>query len=289
MITDIYFNKDFCEIDNSKDILSTDDFRITQLRITEGHFYAHKEVLAKLECKGVRKRTIFLKMPFDGQIISNNLRKGYRIKKNDLLFTATKIIDSSKHKSEIINQSLEKLNNNAISIVKDDFTKEISVVFTMVAGEETKYFKLYSENSISEYSYFGITFGNNNGFAYIKFISTSSDFQLSTNDSIILLFDDDSTLTYVFTNIFSVQKYHYFNIQPLTIDSLKKFATIDLKKIKVMNSRRNIYDVYHLQNSFIKSQYNNEISGQFLLRLIVKRYIEIHKTNNFELPTLPSS
>ena len=113
----------------------------------------------------------------------------------------------------------------------------------------------------------------------------SSDFQLRKDDTVILLFNDNSKLTYKFSKNRTGQKYMYSNSELLTKESIIIFATKKLKKIKITNANRNLFDVYHLQRSFFNSQYHNEISGQYLVWLMTKKFIEIHKDNNIQLPS----
>ena len=65
---------------------------------------------------------------------------------------------------------------------------------------------------------------------------------------------------------------------------LKKFASTNLKKIKLTSEKRGIYDVYHLQRVLPNSQYKSEIEAQYLLKFMIALFIKQHIDNNLELP-----
>ena len=161
-------------------------------------------------------------IPFDGKIFSISVTKGQIVKSGALLFKVQKSENISDFSSLAFEYNKKKLHDTAITFIIDDFTKEKSIAFSRIAGQDTNYFDIYSD---SEFPYsLGLTFENNNGFAYMKFLSISPSFTLTKGDSIILLFEDDTTINYKFQLKGNVQKIYggsiYSNIRPITIDDV---------------------------------------------------------------------
>lgn len=284
MTQDIFFNNNFCDIDKAKDIHFSEVFRVTNTRAVEGNYYMKDEALAFLEYKGSRRRNIIVTMPFNGIIATNNLRAGSKLIKNDLLFKCEKKEDTTFFEKKLIDQNDKKLNDIAITIAKDDFSLNTTIQFSRISGENTKFLKLYSENSISELSFFGISFFSFNNIPAIEFISTLYELKLAKEDSVIFLFDDTTKFECRFEKSRGT-KFNMANIYPLTKEILTLFLTKRLNKIKVISSKNKVFDIFHFQNKFFNTQYNNPVCGQYLLQLMAKNYIKIHIDNNIKLPS----
>jgi hypothetical protein len=278
----IFFTKEF-----SDHILIEDtDFEVIEVNIESNCFVFADDTLIRL--KSLATCINKIKLPYNGQIINNHIKVGQSIKIGTLLFEVKKANNISNFSELAFEYNAKKLRDTLVTMCIDDFTKEKSIFFSKVAGQETKYFDTYSSDSIHS---LGITFENNNGFTYMKFQTTSPTFNLSKGDSMILLFDDESTMNIKFLskpNIDKISGYkisYYTNIKPLTIQEIDIFAKNNLKKIKITSEKRGLYDVYHLQKILPDSQYKSEIEAQYLLKFMVAMFVKQHIDNNIKLPS----
>jgi|GEM_PF-3290347 hypothetical protein len=288
MVQKIYFIDEFCEKFPGKNIHELDEYEVSELKLLPGNYFHSNEIIIRLKSCIMGAGIVSLKIPFNGKVISIPVSNGQIIRKNSLVIEV-EIFEGSDFFSHLLEQNKPILNDTEISILIDDFTKEKSISFTKIAGQPTQYFKTYSENSNSELLFFGLTFENNNGFVYIKFLSQSGNLSLSKKDTIILLFADKSTITYNLQTSAIGKKYYYTNFHPLTYDDLLKLGTTDLLKLKVTSSKNNSYDVFHLQRNFHNSQYKSEIEGQYLLRFMIANFVQVHLDNNLALPSSNNS
>jgi len=120
---------------------------------------------------------------------------------------------------------------------------------------------------------------------FIKFISLCPSFTLAKGDSIILLFENDTTLSLTFQMKPVGEKSIHINIYPLTIEELNKFAVSNLKKIKVTSRLKGIFDVYHFNKEVREPQYRSEVEAQYILRFMVACFVKAQIENNLMLPS----
>lgn len=184
-----------------------------------------------------------------------------------------------------------KLKNTEASLLIDDFTKERIIFLTKVAGmEKEKYVYTYQLNdfehliSLNRMELY-LSFSYNTKSFFLHLLSTNKDFNLAKGDSIIFLFDDDTTITSTcLTSITSSNSGSYRNVASLSYEEIKTFATKKIRKWKLTNNRKALYEVGGFIHNRRNPQYKSESEGQFLLRTaattIIKAVI-IHEGNYF--------
>jgi len=112
-----------------------------------------------------------------------------------------------------------------------------------------------------------------------------NEFSLASKDSIVLLFKDKTKLEFIFQKGGFGTKEQKMNIVTLTSTHLEIFLNKSLSKAKVISYRKNLYDIYILnhnddlmqnKNYDNKLQYNSIESGQYLLRRMTHKFIELN-------------
>lgn len=275
----IYFTKDICDYI----FLENADFEVVEINVADEGIAFASETVIKL--KSHERWINKIQLPFDFRVLNSYIKVGQIIQLGTLLFEVQKADDISNFHELAFQFNVKKLQETSVSIFVDDFTKEKSIFFTQIAGQETKYFETYSDNSVYP---LGLTFENNNGFVYMKFKSASPTFNLSKGDGMIILFDDDSTMSFSFIIKSNMNKSSglmtiYTNVKHLTLKEIEQFARHNLKKIKLTSKKNGLYDVYHLEKRVSWSPYKSQIEAQYLLKYMVALFVKQHIDNNMEI------
>lgn len=277
------------------------EYEINEILLSNGSYFFYQEVLMTLK-SDIYSLLYEVKISARGRIREIYIANGDKIKMGQLLFDVEYEDEITNFESLSFEYNKQKLNDSEVTLLIDDFTKEKSIFFNKLAGQkDERFFKTCSENDYGLWS-FQITFENNNGFVYIRFLSTSKNFPISRNDSIILLFDEDVTINYSFTNSSNKLNGVYMNFKPLTTYDIKIFTSLNFKKLKLINNKIGLQSVYHISinrfinssendslryfessNFWFKSQYRSEAEAQYLLKKMVACFIKAHIDNDLFL------
>ncbi|WDF45247.1 hypothetical protein PQ459_10085 [Chryseobacterium sp. KACC 21268] len=192
------------------------------------------------------------------------------------------------------NLPAELINNTQISLLYDEFEETKTIEFTRVGygidesftkNDFSTIFKLYVESN-STLEYFGLSFVNHNGYAYMDIFLRGSDIKLVSGDYFIILFEDDIKKKFQFQNpAKSTNSYISNNSIELTQEDLVLFLSRNILKVKVVSLRKNIYNIYklnELDNTKLKYfffQYWSKESGQILLRYMTYLFIDFNLKN----------
>ncbi len=263
--------------------LSNDGYEIIEISNNNFDFVFEKETILKLRALPY-KTEIYFKIPFDGRIVELPIVTGQIINILDPLFSIETSDSIENFTLEAFEFNKKKLHDTTVEMEIDEFTDDKTVRFTKVAGMKTEYFKLDQNEHSHGYLYLGVTFQNFNGFVYARIISINSDFCLEANDSIIFLFEDQVKINYQFQHYGKGEDNLHTNIHEITSDELMIFENKKLLKVKLINHRRGIHKIYHLQYRYPHSQYKSEIEGQYLLKLMASMFVKFHIDNKLALP-----
>ena len=148
----------------------------------------------------------------------------------------------------------------------------------------------------------GFTFKAINQNILISFQSRLSGISLAKGDSIIMLFEDQNKIEFVFQSRAAGQKQYYHNSCPLKVEHAKLFLEKKFLKLKITSARQNTYSIFSIdydinnEKSFtgksleliinaFKPLYGNIFEGQYLLRLMMLRFVKefVNYNSNSEL------
>ncbi len=269
-----------------REIPETDEFKLEKLFVEPGKYFRQNQTIMTLGSQIHGSGILFVRLPFGGRVEKIHLDKENLVGMNKQVLSVTRIEDLSELYSKLLEQNIEKLDQTEISILSDDFTGEKTIKFTKVAGEDTSYFKLYRNDTDSIYEYLGMSFINYNGVSYLSFLSIVKEFSLAKGDSITFLFDNKEGLELVFNSSSSGESGRKSNYIQLTSEHLNIFLNKNLVKAKIVSSRKNLYDVYVLDNKVYENeistdsaQYLTEKEGQYLLKMMTSKFIKMNLEN----------
>lgn len=267
-------------------IPSSDQFKIIDVFIKKNEYFKANQTIFTLGSEVHGSGILYINFPFGGKINSYLVNKNNSIKINNKLLNVKRIDNINLLNQKVLEQNLLNLNQTEISYLEDEFTNDKTIKVTKLANEDTEYFSLYLDQSNSADDFLSFTLVNHNGYTYISFYSSNEDITLSKNDRVILLFDDKSKLDIVFTNAGEGTKGQRFNSHEIGFDELNTLLNKNLIKGKMISSRKNLYSVYNMNhevNLNQKSSYNKkalyqtELEGQFLLQLMVQKFIQVNQ------------
>lgn len=264
----IFFDKTCCP----SLILTTTEYKVIEITTQVNEIVFEGEAILKL--KSFLSEINYVKMPYEGQIRSINVASGDEIRVGHLLFEILKPTDIENYTEKATEARRRKLHKTSISCLIDDFTKKKSISFNEIAGVKTSTLDLVSRTT----EILGLAFENNNGFAYLRVLSISEDLALAKGDQIIFLFCDDSTLDYSFQQKATGDKWMHSNHLPLSYEYHKKFASSNLKKVKLTSERKGLFNIYSFDKTdktkTYNTQYRTEEEGQYLLRYMLAMYLK---------------
>ena len=100
------------------------------------------------------------------------------------------------------------------------------------------------------------------------------------------MFDNKEGLELVFNSSSSGESGRKSNYIQLTSEHLNIFLNKNLVKAKIVSSRKNLYDVYVLDNKVYENeistdsaQYLTEKEGQYLLKMMTSKFIKMNLEN----------
>ena len=101
-----------------------------------------------------------------------------------------------------------------------------------------------------------------------------------------MLFTDKSKLEFVFSTPAEGQKGYRFNHSTMDSNQLNSFLTKKLLKVKIVSKRKALYDVYTIEHNIVRDQFSTDIAqyqtvleGQYLLQLMVAKFIDYNQKN----------
>lgn len=262
---------------------SDEGYEIIEIMNNLYDFVFEKETILKLKPLP-NKNEMKFNIPFDGRIVELPIVKGQIIKILDPVFSIETSDSIENFTLEAFEFNKKKLHDTKVELEIDEFTDDKTVKFTKVAGVKTEYLKFDKNEYSCGYLYLGVTFQNFNGFVYARFISINSDFCLEANDSIIFLFEDQIRINYRFQQWGRGEDNVHTNFHEITSDELMIFANKKLLKVKLINHRKGIHEIFHLQYRYPGSQIKSEMEGQYLLKFMASSFVKFHIDNQLELP-----
>lgn len=185
------------------------------------------------------------------QQVLENAQKGLAIRKEQRRIENLKIVEAST--------------------ITDDFTKDISIKITKVAGiEDTSTISLCSMNESGDVIIFLTVFYFQDKI-YLSLKSISKIFKMKKANTMYFLFDDETVLTYSFLTNSTLLDGTYSNVIGISIADLKIFYTKKLMKIKVVGEMTDVISF----NSFNQySPYRTLEEGQILFQLMIKKFTD---------------
>lgn len=189
---------------------------------------------------------------------------------------------------KVFEQRRKLLEDVEVVLQEDDFSDDRTIKITKVASQDTEYFKLYEDQTGFSFKFLGFTFINHNGRVYIEFFSRNEDITLSKGDSLIFLFEDRSKIDFIFSSSGQGSKGFRYNTINIGFDELNAFLTKNLWKVKMVSKRKGLYCIYHMNHlisdnidylEYWDAQYLNKIEGQYLLRFLTAKFIEMNQDN----------
>ncbi|ALR29721.1 hypothetical protein ATE47_03935 [Chryseobacterium sp. IHB B 17019] len=181
-------------------------------------------------------------------------------------------------------------NYTEISTMTDDFEDKKTILFTKAGirnfyNLKLGYFFLYSltEFGASEYEYLGLTFINHNGYSYLQIYTNSQQLNLAKGDRLIILFSDKHKIEMDFKTIGSNSSYSKINTIPLIPSDLEALLNKDIDRIKLISTRKNIFNIYGLNDGSTSKvgnfQYTTKEEGTFLLKYMTYMFISYNLKN----------
>lgn len=158
----------------------------------------------------------------------------------------------------------------------DEFAKKRSYKLLKVGDIDTAYLFTYNLESsfvaaLSDLTLIAISFSYSEGLFFLHILSSDDKFPFDKGDSIIFLFEDDSTIELeTIINKVRTQDGHYRTAIALTNEQVKDFAVKKLKKWKVTSNKNALYQVGGFTLNMHITQYKSAIEGQYLLQVMVK-------------------
>tara|TARA_A100000171_G_C2108510_1_gene133736 strand:- start:246 stop:1199 length:954 start_codon:yes stop_codon:yes gene_type:complete len=270
----------------NRDIPETDQFELSEIKVNEGEYFKAHQTLFILGSKIHGSGLLYINLPYGGRIDNFLIKKETRINLNDELLIVHKIENDKMSNSKLLDQNRPKLDQTEVSYLEDEFTDAKTIKVTKVASEETEYFKLYLDKTTLANEYLGLSLVNHNGYVYASFNSRNEDITLAKGDSVIMLFEDKSKLSFTFSNAGEGTKGYRFNHSPIGFQELNILLNMRLAKVKLTSERKRLYSIYHMNHEINKNQsisinqsaqYQTELEGQYLLQLMTAKFIEMNK------------
>ncbi|MFA6058909.1 MAG: hypothetical protein WC756_11975 [Taibaiella sp.] len=167
------------------------------------------------------------------------------------------------------------------SLFIDDFTGHKTVIVTKVAGKDTEWLTMAGTktNTIVK-----IGFIATEKIVFLKMSSPNCEFAMHPGDECIFLFEDKSTLKFVFEG----PSNNGCNIAKIELEDLGKFASIDFNKLKITTPKsQEVFMMFGRANesAIIKNalEYQTEDEGKILLKKMANQF---GLTVNAELNTV---
>lgn len=282
----VILTKGVFKASRNKVVPETDKFHIKNIYITDRTYFKKNQVIAVLASAIHGSGLIFIQLPFSGKMEKILIRPNHKISFNDKLFSVTRIANEATVNKKIIEQNKTTLDQTEVGYLKDEFTDDKTIKVMRVGAEETPYFKLYEDQTESLYNFLGISLTNHNGYIYMSIHSRNEHITLAKGDSIIFLFQDKSRVSLTFKHAGNGTKGLRNNHAAIGYEELEAFLNKRLVKAKLISARKNLYSIYSLnhriyENPYLsieeKAQYSIEIEGQYLLKLLTARFIEMNQ------------
>lgn len=270
----------------NNEIPLTDEFELKESYLSVNKYFRENQILFCLGSKIHGSGLIYIKPSFAGRIEKLFIKPGDRIPFNSNLFAFTRIDNNEILNQKIFEQNKSLLQKTEVFYQEDDFTGDKTIKVTKVSSEDTPYFKLYRDQTELAHDFLGLTFINHNGHLYLSFNSRNEDIALTKSDSLIFLFEDRTKLEFVFNTVNEGSKGCSYNHIAIGFEELNTFLSKNLWKVKMISHQKNLYCIYHMKQninenvnlfSYQKAQYSSEQEGQYLLRYLTGRFIEMNQ------------
>lgn len=161
----------------------------------------------------------------------------------------------------------------------DEFTKKRSYKLVQVAECDTPYLLTYNLDSslvaaLSGLSMIALSFSYSEGLFFLHIISSDKRFPLDKGDSIIFLFEDESTIELeTLINKIRTEEDYFRTVITLSSEQMKDFALKKLKKWKVTSNKNALFQIGGFPININITQYRSMTEGQYLLQVMAKTLV----------------
>lgn len=237
-------------------------FRIVFCLIIIGIYFLYKALKSNNSNNTNRNSNDTYEKIKQKQQVLENAQKGLAIRKEQRRIESLKIEEQRR---------IENLKIVEASTITDDFTKDISIKITKVAGiEDTSTISLCSMNESGSVIIFLTVFYFRDKI-YLSLKSISKIFKMKKDNTMYFLFDDETVLTFSFLNNSTLLDGTYSNVIGISIADLKIFYTKRLMKIKVVGE---MTDVISFSSFNQYSPYRTLEEGQILFQLMIRKFTD---------------
>ncbi len=212
--------------------------------------------------------------PISGKLTDFVIQKNDIVKRGILIGRILDEVYLSDFDEVILEQSIGRLCEIEIVKTIDDFDKSETVSIAKIAGKDEEYFKMISVADNYATYFIGLTFQYYRGKHYLKVCSSYPEFLLLEGVTLILLFEGETNLTFIFNQRPKISSNFNLSINSLGLDKegFQLFMTKDILKWRLTNNKGE-----HLYGDFSKKYiwhtYKSSLEARYLLKMLAKKYL----------------